>query len=159
MTEKKKWHPAHVVAMSLLVDAAKHIYDPIDKFTFIVLARMYAAGVKVPREAIPWLVKEFQNARGKISLEPEDSALVSLAIDQLAQQAIEAKEEDQKFTPPKVCPECNGKLGIVSLPKDSHLAFQFRQLEADKRGDLRCEGECKKFYFFIGGELKPGFNV
>ena len=88
-----KWHPAHVVAGYLLMDAAKHIYDPIDEFTLVVIARMYAAGVKVPQDAIPWLVEQFQIARGKIHLEPEDQALVSLAIGQIKQQSIEYKAE------------------------------------------------------------------
>jgi hypothetical protein len=67
-----------------------------------------------------------------------------------------AVKEVAKKAAPKQCPNCGGELDDVVQPEDSPLNYD--QWDAVKRGGLRCTGECKKFYFFINGELKDGHN-
>lgn len=57
--------------------------------------------------------------------------------------------------PPTNCPGCGSELLEVAQPENSMLNWD--QWHQNRRGDLRCTG-CKKFYFFINGELKDRHN-
>ncbi|KKT72283.1 MAG: hypothetical protein UW66_C0007G0002 [Candidatus Moranbacteria bacterium GW2011_GWF1_44_4] len=48
--------------------------------------------------------------------------------------------------PPAECPDCGGKL---------EKATGHREVI---KGDLKGVGDCKKFFFFVIGQLRPGHN-
>jgi hypothetical protein len=105
-----------------------------------------------PGKYLPGMIAGLENLSKKVRLKNN----IAQALTNLRVQLEEFEAEERKKTPPTNCPNCGSELEEVTQPENSPLNYD--QWAAVRRGDLRCTGECKKFYFFTNGELKDGHN-
>jgi hypothetical protein len=145
--EEKKRLPVHKVFVKLMgskMVAAREI---------VFIAEVYGEEDAVcPSEDIPEMIAALKEASKGL---PHIDGFIDKAVEKLLAQLQEHEAEEKKKDYP-ACSDCGGKLERVFQPESSPLnEFQWA---AERRGDLRCKGECGKFFFFTKGELKPGHN-